>query len=58
MRVDCSDTFWPGGTLREPRSPRDHNTRMRTRVVCKTKLFGSLSGSLCLNVIESVHVSA
>lgn len=39
--------------MREPRCPRDHNTRMRTRVVCKAKLFGNLSG---LNLFHSLSL--
>lgn len=41
-----SHSFWPNGILAEPRQPRDYNTKMRTRIVCKTKLFGSLSEEL------------
>lgn len=37
------DAFWPGGTQAEPRPPRDHNTKMRTRVVCKTKMLATIS---------------
>ena len=38
------DAFWPEGVLVEPRTPRDQNTKMRTRVVCKAKMLGSISG--------------
>jgi hypothetical protein len=48
--VDFRDSFWPNGTLAEQRLPRDHNTKMRTRVVCKSKLFASLSGMKKTNV--------
>ncbi|KAL3831550.1 hypothetical protein ACJMK2_023289 [Sinanodonta woodiana] len=40
------DSFWPGGILAEPRPPRDQNTRMRTRVVCKAKMLGSIPDEL------------
>lgn len=40
------DTFWPGGKLAEGVALRDYNTKMRTRVVCKTKLYASLSDEL------------
>ncbi|KAK3588903.1 hypothetical protein CHS0354_007052 [Potamilus streckersoni] len=40
------DAFWPGGILAESRPPRDKNTRMRTRVVCKAKMLGSISDEL------------
>lgn len=40
------DSFWPEGTLAEPRPPRDDNTKMRTRVVCKTKMLGSTPDEL------------
>ncbi|XP_064614649.1 sorting nexin-13-like [Liolophura sinensis] len=36
------ESFWPCGVLAEPRPPRDNNTKMRTRVVCKAKMFGSM----------------
>lgn len=38
------DSFWPTGQLAEPRPKRDYNTKMRTRVVCKAKMFGSITG--------------
>ena len=41
------DTFWPGGKLAEGVALRDYSTKMRTRVVCKTKLYASLSGDGC-----------
>ncbi|XP_061179851.1 sorting nexin-13-like isoform X2 [Saccostrea echinata] len=37
------DAFWPGGSLAEPRAPRDHHTKMRTRVLCRAKMLGSVS---------------
>ncbi|ESN97474.1 hypothetical protein HELRODRAFT_193210 [Helobdella robusta] len=40
------DSFWPGGRLSEEVAQRDHNTKMRMRVVCKTKLYASLSDEL------------
>ena len=41
----CSrDAFWPNGTLAEPHTPRDENTKLRTRVVCKAKMLSSVSG--------------
>ena len=39
------DTFWPNGVLAESRPPRDFNTKMRTRVVAKTKLLSTMSGT-------------
>lgn len=40
------DTYWPNGVLAETSAQRDFDTKMRTRIVCKTKLFGSLSEEL------------
>ncbi|XP_056008392.1 sorting nexin-13-like isoform X2 [Ostrea edulis] len=37
------DSFWPGGSLAEPRAQRDNHTKMRTRVLCKAKMLGSVS---------------
>ncbi|XP_078321983.1 sorting nexin-13-like isoform X2 [Crassostrea virginica] len=36
-------SFWPGGSLAEPRVPRDNHTKMRTRVLCRAKMLGSVS---------------
>ncbi|XP_076461622.1 sorting nexin-13-like [Babylonia areolata] len=36
------NSFWPNGVLAEVRSPRDEATKMRTRVLCKAKMFGSV----------------
>jgi sorting nexin-13 len=44
MHVICRDSFWPEGVLAEPRPERDHNTKMRTRVVCRAKMLGSIPG--------------
>ena len=38
------DSFWPNGVPSEPRTERDASTKMRARVVCKAKMFGSVSG--------------
>ena len=40
----CRDSFWPNGVLAEARTPRDEATKMRTRVLCKAKMFGSVPG--------------
>ncbi|XP_060579066.1 sorting nexin-13-like isoform X2 [Ruditapes philippinarum] len=40
------DSFWPEGVLAEPRPERDHNTKMRTRVVCRAKMLGSIPDEL------------
>ncbi|XP_052248874.1 sorting nexin-13-like [Dreissena polymorpha] len=40
------DTFWPEGVLAEPRAARDNNIKMRTRVVCKAKMLGSIPDEL------------
>ncbi|XP_071102568.1 sorting nexin-13-like isoform X1 [Haliotis cracherodii] len=40
------DSFWPSGQLAEPRPTRDENTMMRTRVLCKAKMLGSVSDEL------------
>lgn len=37
------DSFWPAGSLAEPRVQRDNHTKMRTRVLCKAKMLGSVS---------------
>ena len=50
--VPCSvgrETFWPNGTLAETPPPRDENTKLRTRVVCKAKLLGTVSGETTSN---------
>ncbi|GFR95029.1 sorting nexin-13 [Elysia marginata] len=36
------NSFWPNGILAEARSPRDEATKMRTRVLCKAKMLGSV----------------
>ncbi|KAL5007185.1 hypothetical protein ScPMuIL_015991 [Solemya velum] len=36
------DSFWPSGILAESRPERDQHTKMRTRVVCKAKMLGSI----------------
>lgn len=38
------NSFWPNGVLAEPRTPRDEATKMRTRVLCKAKMLGSVPG--------------
>ncbi|XP_045168136.1 sorting nexin-13-like isoform X2 [Mercenaria mercenaria] len=40
------DSFWPEGVLSEPRPDRDHNSKMRTRVVCRAKMLGSIPDEL------------
>ncbi|ELT94954.1 hypothetical protein CAPTEDRAFT_222037 [Capitella teleta] len=40
------DSFWPTGLLAEARPKRDPSTKMRTRVVCKAKMFGSVTDEL------------
>ncbi|XP_052095486.1 sorting nexin-13-like isoform X1 [Mytilus californianus] len=40
------DAFWPDGVLAEPRTERDHNTKMRTRIVCKAKMLGSITDEM------------
>ena len=40
------DNQWPGGTLAEPLPPRDQGTRMRNRVVTKTKMLGTIDDEL------------
>ena len=39
------DSFWPNGVPAEPQPSRDNETKMRTRVVAKAKMLGSVSGS-------------
>ncbi|CAL1526462.1 unnamed protein product [Lymnaea stagnalis] len=36
------NSFWPNGVLAEPRVTRDESTKMRTRVLCKAKMLGSV----------------
>jgi len=36
------NSFWPNGVLAEPQNPRDDATKMRTRVLCKAKMLGSV----------------
>ncbi|GFO50365.1 sorting nexin-13-like, partial [Plakobranchus ocellatus] len=36
------NSFWPNGILAEARLPRDEATKMRTRVLCKAKMLGSV----------------
>ncbi|KAK7111008.1 hypothetical protein V1264_014794 [Littorina saxatilis] len=36
------NSFWPNGVLAETRAARDEPTKMRTRVLCKAKMFGSV----------------
>ncbi|BFY98550.1 hypothetical protein BsWGS_01590 [Bradybaena similaris] len=36
------NSFWPNGMLAEPRLPRDEATKMRTRVLSKAKMLGSV----------------
>ncbi|KAH9524850.1 sorting nexin 13 [Bulinus truncatus] len=36
------NSFWPNGVLAEPRIARDEATKMRTRVLCKAKMLGSV----------------
>ncbi|KAK3799540.1 hypothetical protein RRG08_052724 [Elysia crispata] len=36
------NSFWPNGILAEARSPREEATKMRTRVLCKAKMLGSV----------------
>ena len=43
------DSFWPEGVLAEPRPARSHNTKMRTRVVCRSKMLGSIPGELAIS---------
>ncbi|XP_064647759.1 sorting nexin-13-like isoform X2 [Lineus longissimus] len=40
------DALWPCGVPAEIRSIRDHNTKMRTRVVCKAKMLGNISDEI------------
>ncbi|ESO99641.1 hypothetical protein LOTGIDRAFT_141791, partial [Lottia gigantea] len=40
------DSFWPNGILAEPRTNRDINTKMRTRIYCKAKMLGSVPDEL------------
>ncbi|XP_052813316.1 sorting nexin-13-like isoform X2 [Mya arenaria] len=40
------ESFWPEGVLAEPRPERNHLEKMRTRVVCKTKMHGSIPDEL------------
>lgn len=40
------ESYWPEGKLAEPRPAREHNTKMRTRVVCKSKMLGSIPDDL------------
>ncbi|XP_041367207.1 sorting nexin-13-like isoform X2 [Gigantopelta aegis] len=40
------DSFWPMGILAEPRPERDLHTVMRTRVLCKAKMLGSISDEM------------
>ena len=48
------DSRWPNGMLAEPQPARDHNTKMRTRVACKAKLFGNLSGELTVSCLAAL----
>ncbi|XP_005089469.1 sorting nexin-13 isoform X2 [Aplysia californica] len=36
------NSFWPNGVLAEARPPREEATKMRTRVLCKAKMLGSV----------------
>nr|KAG5714324.1 hypothetical protein BaRGS_018541 [Batillaria attramentaria] len=36
------NSFWPHGVLAEVRAAREEATKMRTRVLCKAKMFGSV----------------
>ena len=40
------NSFWPNGILAESQPPRDEATKMRTRMLCKAKMFGSVPGKL------------
>lgn len=40
------DAFWPEGRLAKPRAERKHNDKMRMRVMCKTKMLGSVSDEM------------
>ncbi|KAL1116862.1 hypothetical protein AAG570_005331 [Ranatra chinensis] len=40
------DAYWPNGVRAEPTLPRDHPTKMRTRVAAKAALLSSLSDEL------------
>ncbi|KAK2144441.1 hypothetical protein LSH36_757g01003 [Paralvinella palmiformis] len=40
------DAFWPNGILAETHPTRDHSTVMRTRLVCRSKMFGSISDDI------------
>lgn len=44
--VQFRDNLWPGGCRAEPRVERDFNTRMRTRVVAKAKMLGTIDDEL------------
>lgn len=45
------DSFWPNGVPAEPTKPRETNARMRTRVVCKAKLLGTINGMLTFDAV-------
>ncbi|KAK9499578.1 hypothetical protein O3M35_002596 [Rhynocoris fuscipes] len=40
------DAYWPNGIPSEPSQPRDHATKMRTRVAAKAALLSSLSDDI------------
>ncbi|XP_059170227.1 sorting nexin-13-like isoform X2 [Physella acuta] len=40
--IAFKNSFWPNGALAEPRSSRDEATKMRTKVLCKAKMLGSV----------------
>ena len=44
--VQFRDNLWPDGSRAEPRAERDFNTRMRTRVVAKAKMLGTIDDEL------------
>ena len=48
------DSFWPNGVSAEPQPQRDHSTMMRTRVVAKAKMLGSVSGRLNVPYISAL----
>ena len=55
QRVSLSrDSFWPNGVPAEPLPPRDFNTQMRTRVVAKSKMLGSISGRVTQMAVREV----
>ena len=40
------ERFWPSGLPAEPTATRDKQTQLRTGVVCKAKMLGSVPGMI------------